>query len=242
MIRQSDREEIARDAIALHLGDLMARGKAMREEAHRRAQAIIDKAHAERQRILDGATAKGMEAGRAEGLSAGYKDGFEKGHTQAIEQAKRDMAALVSGWESALTEFLSARQELVDQAGTDVLQLVLEIAERVIKKSIDVDADVVVRQIDHVLALVARPSRLLLRIHPEDRTVAMEALPSVVAKFSMAKHAELVDDPTLQRGSVVVTDVGSDGGTVFDASVRGQLERIADAIVPDQRSSKADQA
>jgi flagellar assembly protein FliH len=238
MIRQSDREEIARDAIALHLGDLMARGKSLREEAQRRAQAIIDKAHLERQRILDGATAKGLEAGRAEGLSAGYKDGFEKGHAEAMAQAREDAAAVAAGWESALSGFVATRQELIDQAGTDVLRLVLQIAERVIKRSIAADPVLVMQQVEHVLAMVARPSRLVLRVHPEDRALAAELLPATVAKFSMVKHVELVDDVSLLRGSVVAVDTSSDGATTFDADILGQMERIAAAIVPSEGDTK----
>jgi flagellar assembly protein FliH len=232
MIRQSDREEIARDAIALHLGDLMARGKALREEAQRRAQTIIDKAHAERQRILTGAQEKGFEAGRAEGLSAGYKDGFEKGHQESVQAATRDLTALARGWEGALGEFLEERQGLVDRAGADVLALAMQIAERVIKRTIEHDPNVVIDQIEHVLELVTRPSRLVLRVHPMDMELVREVLPGVVGKFAQVKHAEVVEDGTLSRGSVVMMEAGQEGASVCDADVQRQLDRIAEAIVP----------
>lgn len=232
MIRQSDREEIARDAVTLHLGDLMARGKALREEAKARAQAILDKAHAERQRILEGAHEKGFEAGRAEGLSAGYQDGFEKGHDESVQEATRDLAALGKGWEIALQEYLDQRQGLIDQAGADVLALVMQIAERVIKRSIEHDPAVVVRQVEHVLELVSRPSRLVLRVHPADVTLVQEVMPGVIAKFALVKHAEIVEDATLTRGSVVMMEAGQEGASVFDADIQRQLDRIAEAIVP----------
>lgn len=237
MIRQSDRHEIARDAIALHLGDLMARGKAMREEANRRAQAIIDKAHAERQRILEGAQEKGFEAGRAEGLSAGYKDGFEKGHAESVVEARRSTAALAAGWEASLDEFLSQRQELVDRAGADVLALALQIAELVIKRSIEADPSLVVQQIEHVLQMVSRPSRLIVRVNPADRALVQEVFPAIVTKFSSVKHAELMDDPTLARGSTVIAEAGAECASVFEADVQRQVNRIAEAIVPGRAAS-----
>jgi flagellar biosynthesis/type III secretory pathway protein FliH len=232
MIRQSDREEIARDAVTLHLGDLMARGKALREEAQRRAQAIIDKAHAERQRILEGAHEKGFEAGRAEGLSAGYKDGFEKGHQESVLEATRDLDGLARGWESALEGFLEERQGLVDRAGADVLALVIQIAERVIKRSVEHDPAVVVGQIEHVLEVVSRPSRLVLKVHPADVGLVREVMPRVMGKFVLVKHAEVVEDGSLSRGSVVMMEAGQEAASVFDADVQRQLDRIAAAIVP----------
>lgn len=232
MIRQSDRDEIARDAIALHLGDLMERGKSLREEAKRRGQAIIDKAHAERQRILEGAQEKGFEAGRAEGLSAGYRDGFEKGHAEALEEARKRTAALAAAWESELAAFVAKRQELVDEAGADVLELVLKIAERVIKRKLEAEPDVVVGQLEHVLSMVARPTRLVVRAHPEDRALLGELLPGIVSRFAMVKHLEMTDDASLSRGSIVALDAGADGAAKFDADVQAQLERIAAAIVP----------
>ena len=86
-----------------------------------------------------------------------------------------------------------------------------------------------VAQIEAVLGAVVRPTRLTLRVHPDDLHVAKEELPSLVARFDQCTHAELIEDASLSPGSGVAT---TEGGGRIEADVRAQLERVVAEMLP----------
>jgi flagellar biosynthesis/type III secretory pathway protein FliH len=73
---------------------------------------------------------------------------------------------------------------------------------------VEVDPGVVAEQLHGVLALVARPTELLIAINPEDRGAAEAALPGLMALFQSVRHVELVADAKVTRGSCVARTRG----------------------------------
>jgi len=85
-------------------------------------------------------------------------------------------------------------------------------------------------QVASVLLAHSQPTRLTIRVHPDDRSLVARALPEAQARLSTAHSVELADDAGLERGSVIAA--AGDGGEI-DASIRTQLERIVQTLVPD---------
>jgi len=240
LIRHANARNIARDAIVLDLGDLQRQAAAIVADAQARALAIAAAARDERARILAGAA----EQGRAEGLEAGQKAGHTAGHeagrAQAIDQFEVRLSEIETNWNAALTDFQSRRDHLLRSAQLDVLRLAIRIAERITKRIIATDPLVAASQLEAVLAVIVRPTELIARIHPDDRPVLTEALPQLAARFSQVRHIELIDDPSLSRGSCIATTRSIATGSAtdalspgqIDASIDTQLDRILEALLP----------
>jgi hypothetical protein len=82
-----------------------------------------------------------------------------------------------------------------------------------------------------VLELVGRPTRLVVRINPEDIERTKRDLPALAARFAGAAHAELLPDASLSRGSIVAaTEAGE-----IDATIETQLDRIVESLLPGAR-------
>lgn len=240
LIKNAIADRIAREAVVLDLGDLQRQGSLIMQQARVQADLIVAEARVERERILAGAA----EQGRGEGLAIGQQQGREQGRTEAVAAAmaehKAKLEQVEAAWSGALAEFCAQRDVLVQRATDDVLALAIAIAERVIKRSVVVDPLVVVDQLRAVLGVIVRPTELVIAVHPEDRAVVQNALPGLLGFFTAVKHAEIVDDPGLHRGSCVARTradaegaaSGDIGGGVIDASISTQLDRIVEAILP----------
>lgn len=239
LIKQANARDLARDAIVLDLGDLQRQGDMLVSQARARADAIIAEARAERQRILAGASEQGHAEGLAVGRAAGYEAGLEAGRAAALTEFKDKLAGLDAAWSAAAESFNNSRELLLRSAQRDVLRVAVRIAERVTKRVIRIDPAVAAAQLEAVLAVVVRPTRLTVRIHPDDRPTVEAALPQLAAIFTAARHVDLVDDPSLTRGSCVAvtrppgaSDADGGLGGEIDASISTQLERIAEALLP----------
>lgn len=229
VIRHAEAGVLARDAIVLDLGDLARQAEAMRAEAQRRADAIIAEAKAERERILQDVAEEARRAGR----EAGYAEGMSKGRADGSAAARQEHAerleALDAAWSEALARHESMREELLREARRDVLSLAAVIAGKVVKRAIELDPTLVEDQLAAALAMIARPTRIVVAVHPEDEAIAAEALPRMRAGFVNVQHAELITDGSLSRGSCVVR---TDRGGGIDASIQTQIERMVEVLLP----------
>lgn len=244
LIKQTTSTVYARDAVVLNLGDLQRQGEQIVEQARRRADAIVKEAQAERERLLAGASELGRQEGHAKGYAEGLEQGKTAGQAQTMAEVRPRLEALQAAWAGALDAFLADRARMLHEAETDVLRLAVAIAERVTKRVVLLNPAVVVDQLRAALGLIVRPTALDLAISPDDRALAAQALPDLLKRFPSVLHAELLDDPTLPRGSCVVrtrggrpdaaeaaTETGGGGGEI-DASIGTQMERIALALLP----------
>ncbi|MCH7962156.1 MAG: hypothetical protein IIC49_07450, partial [Planctomycetes bacterium] len=66
-------------------------------------------------------------------------------------------------------------------------------------------------------------------LDPEDEAIAREALPGIVAQLAEVTHADLLEDPEIQRGSCVVRTAG--GGEI-DGSIGTQIDRMVSVLLP----------
>jgi len=221
---------MTKDAIVLDLGDLRRHAADVLAAAQAQADQIITDARAQREQILHGADAEGLERGFQRGFDDGMIAGIRQGQQQAAEERRAELAPLVDGWAKALDRFESERERMLAQAQRDVIRLAVQIAQRVCKRTVELDPTTVRGQIAEVLALVMTPTKVHLVINPTDRTIAADALPALVARLHAARDVTLVDDPAMPRGSCEARLAES--GARIDGTIRTQLDRIVEALLP----------
>lgn len=230
LIKQSNAATLAKSALVLDLGDLYRQGETILAQARARAEQLLAEAQAERRRLIDQAAEQGRAEGFARGLAEGKEVGAKEGAAAAVEQRRAELDKLAQAWSAAVGDFDARRDGLVRDAGRDVVRLATLIAQRVTRRAIALDESVAIAQVEGALAAVLRPSRVHIAIHPSDRPLVEQALPALLARLANIQHAALVDDAALERGSCVVRLDGS--GAEIDASISGQLDRIAEALLP----------
>lgn len=228
-VLRASRDPSLATAVVLDLGDLRRQADAIRESAVAEAARILEAARAERERLVATARAEGFAAGQAEGRAAGLEQGRAEGRAEALAAHRAALDALAAKWEGVLAQFLADREHLMTQARSDLVRLAVALGRRVTRRTIAHDPGVVAAQVETVLAAAAKPTRLTVRVHPEDEALAREALPTLLARFTGVEGADLVTDASLERGSCVAN---TRGGGEIDASIPTQLDRIAAALLP----------
>ncbi|MGQ0628797.1 MAG: FliH/SctL family protein [Phycisphaerales bacterium] len=243
LIRHANLKDLARDAVVLDLGDLRRQSEAMIATAKERAARAVAEGEAERARLIAGAEAEGVARGEAKGLAEGRTRGEREGREAALIEQREALAKLATAWAGGLEVFVGARERLLAEARRDVIRLAAAMARKVTHRAIELDPSVVTAQMEATLRLVMRPTRVSIRVHPEDRALATAALPDVLERLGNGLHATVIDDATLARGSCVVElgdqaggsaiggGSGSGSGTI-DGEIDGQLDRIVAELLP----------
>lgn len=237
IIKRADLETYTRDAVPMDLGDLQKRGEAVIAAAQEEASRILKEANEERERLIAGASKAGQESG----YQSGFLKGQEEGGLQGIQQAETDhsdrLNSIMESWTAALQQWEIDRSDLMLNARNEVIGFAAQIAARVIKRTIDLDPEVVVDQLESVLEALVTPTDIRVKINPKDLELLQRVMPPMIEQCSSCTHAELVEDETLAPGSCVVVTKG--GGTI-DASINTQLDRIVAALLPAHRGPDYD--
>ncbi|MFN7022350.1 MAG: FliH/SctL family protein, partial [Phycisphaerales bacterium] len=160
----------------------------------------------------------------------------------ALAEIRPRLGRIEGAWQAGLDAFEQGREAMLHAADRDLVRLALLIAERIVKRQILADPSIVLDQLRAVLAVVARATALAVRVHPDDVPLLEQAMPALAARFGAARHAELMADPSLDRGSCIAemrgtqapagADASSIAGGEIDASISTQLQRIAEALLP----------
>lgn len=229
LIKRADVDRVTRDACVLDLGDMERRGELLRTAAREEAARVLADAQAERERLVEGARRDGYASGLAAGRAEGIAQGAEIGRQEAAREHAAAIEKLLASWSNALAWFEQERERMLLEARQDVLELALVLAERVTRRTIELDREVASAQLEDVLRAVARPTGLEIAVHPMDLVLVERTLGSLSSELEAAAHARVVVDNAMERGSCIARCAG---GARVDASIRTQLERALEAVLP----------
>lgn len=150
---------------------------------------------------------------------AASKEGYEYG----LQNAKED----ISQMRETLTTFLSAPQEVFEYIAPDILQISLDIAQKIIKTEVTQNPQVVLDKITEILKTLSKEEpKVTIRVNPMQVNIAKEGMPEVLAAAGLeTKIVVLPDEAVTEGGCVVTTNNG-----VIDATIESQLAIVKEAL------------
>ncbi|MCA9287384.1 MAG: hypothetical protein KDA05_02300 [Phycisphaerales bacterium] len=229
MIRQADTSSMARPSLVMNLASIQAQADAIIDTTREAAAAIIADAKAERKRILEGAAEQGRAAGHAEGFAKGAEEGRELGRREAAAERRERLQDIERSWSEALARFILERDAILRECEVGGFELALRFSERVARRAVALDPRAAAAAVGAVLELATRGTRLTIGVHPDDEALVRESLPGLLAAEGAARHAEIVVEAGIPRGSCVATTAG--GGTL-DATLDARIAALVDELMP----------
>ena len=194
--------------------DVVGRARSHIEQVRLQARAIIEDARTEVQKIRDNARDEGRRAAQNE-LESMAVDRAKEMADQRIRESLQTAAMMTD-------ELEKANQQWLRQWQHETIPLAISIAERLVRRQIDIDPTVLLQWITDSIALARAQRSLKIRIHPADRKRLGTHLDQFI-KASASKHElELVDDETLTSPGVIIEAEDLE----IDACLRSQLDRL----------------
>lgn len=184
------------------------------EELLAEAKRVLAEAHRQADQMRQDAVRKGYE----EGLQIGREEGLCL-YRQAIDSLRDEVQKLVDA-------ILAERQRLWEEMEPQVIELVLEIARKVLREEIQARREATLSIIKHALRRVADTEHVRIRVHPDDLQIAREHREDFLAVCDGVRQIEIVDDQRVGGGGCIIE---TPGGTI-DASLRTQMQSVEKAL------------
>ena len=157
---------------------------------------------------------------------AGYREGEAAGRRQAEEQLREAVERLAV----TVTEVAGARNEALRRAETDIVQLSVEIARRVLHRELTLDTSALGALIRAALQKLGSQEVYRVRVHPALDSLVRDCLRQIGRDVNI----EVVGDP-LQPSGGAVFEINRG---LLDASVETQLREIERGLA-DQLDNRA---
>jgi len=221
----------------LALRDHMADARAVVVAAQQRASAIVAQAERDGERIRREAHQNGYREGFEEGRAAGERVGRDQAFAEARQEFGRQQQQAASMLRGALDGFDAAKGELLERARHDVLGLAIALAERIAKRTGEVDREAAVANAREALRCVGARTDLTIRVHAAD----LDSMKSLAAELAEGlgdrAHVRVVEDASIDPGGCVVEAPPAR----VDATLAGQFREAVDLLLGERTAGAGEQ-
>jgi flagellar assembly protein FliH len=178
-------------------------------------------------RDLPNPTAERLETIEREAYALGYTDGQRVGEASAAAQ----LDAVSTTLAASVAELAAVRGALMRRSERDLVRLALSMAERVLRREVDRDRELLVGMARVAIARLGEHVAATIHLNPVDHD-------AVAARHAaeLGKSVELVADPAVPRGGCLVR---STFGTI-DAGIDSQVLELSQALLGDEVDEAAD--
>jgi len=194
------------------------------QEASLEADKILAQAEADGEIIKNNAYQEGHEKGTTEGFQAGHDEGFQKGLEEGRTQGRAELDKALDELNEFCNNIIKQRQEVIQQLEPDIVQLVFNIAQKVIHDEVS-NGEAIRKLIKAILKQASDEDKLLVKVNPDDLEDVKKYTENltVLNKFS---DFRVIEDESIQRGGCIVeTSYG-----YIDAQIDMQMEKIKEVL------------
>ena len=196
--------------------------KKIRQEAETEAEGILSEARSKARENEEEASAK-VEGIEKEAFDNGYKEGREKGYLEGKSEVER----LVERLHVVITKAIEKRNEIIDESETQLINLVLLIAKKVIKVISENQRNVVINNVIQALRKLKSRGDVIIRVNLADLELTSEHTRDFMEKIENVKSVTVLEDSSVDRGGCIIeSDLGQ-----IDARISSQINEIEEKIL-----------
>jgi flagellar assembly protein FliH len=147
------------------------------------------------------------------------KEGFDYGINLSKEELKR--------LNHAITELLKTKEKALENSAPDIAFLAVKVAEKVIKKQLEVDNNIVLNIVSEVLKSLGKSeTSIMIRTNPADAALVQENIPELYPYGDSNTKITIIKDEQVDWGSCIVETKSG----IIDARFSTQLQILQKAL------------
>ncbi|HBG48824.1 MAG TPA: hypothetical protein DDW90_04855 [Cyanobacteria bacterium UBA9971] len=147
------------------------------------------------------------------------KEGFDYG----IELSKEELKKL----NQAITVLLQTKERAMEQAAPDIAFLAVKVAEKVIKKQLEIDDTIVLNIVSEVIKSLGKgETNIMVRTNPADMQSIQENIPDLYPYGDSNTKITVIKDEKVDWGSCIVETKSG----IIDARFSTQLQILQKAL------------
>ena len=139
-----------------------------------------------------------------ENYQRGVQDGFQRGKKEGMSQGKAEANAIIQQFQSILKEITIQKRTIFDTLETDLFNLAVTIAGKVVGSIAERDQELVLDSIKKSLPLLLEKSKLKIKVAPEQESFVNEHLEQIIASDRDLKEIQVEADRRILRGGCIL--------------------------------------
>jgi flagellar assembly protein FliH len=160
------------------------------------------------------------------GFDEGMRSGIEQGEKAGAEAARQRLEHGLNSVHIMLQEIESLRRTAAVELETELVQLTLAVARKIVDREIDLAPETVAGIVRRALDRVEHAARTIIRVHPDDLKLLSEISPPLTSGRPEAGRIALEADEGIARGGCMIE---TDSGEV-NARLERQFQVVAEAF------------
>lgn len=202
-------DKILKDAWQKHdeiINKAKIEAEAILKEARESSDTIMEKMY-QKSRLM-------IEESKQKGYEEGYKKGYEEGCIAAEK--------IIKEANSIKREYLQKKAVYLRQLEKDIIDLVINISEKIINQKLDDDKEVIISIILKGLESLLVSDKVIIRVSKDDYDIVEFAKERLLSEASLIEDIEVKMDNSLGKGDCVIE---TERGCV-DVSIKTQIEAM----------------
>ena len=148
---------------------------------------------------------------------------MNEGYQYGLEAAQADIEV----FKSSVSEFMKAKQEVFEYIAPDILEISVDIAQKIIKKEIEQNPQVLFNTIVDVLKTLSKEeTKVTLRVNPLELNTVKEAVPRLITLAGIDTKVVVLSDENVTEGGCLVTTTNG----IVDATVESRIRVVMQAL------------
>lgn len=162
-------------------------------------------------------------------FEGGRQEGYEQGRQQGLLAAEKDVQEKLQMFDSVIENLSTPLAQVDNQIGRELIQLSVRLAETIIHREVDMQPELVERQVSEALAtLTSKSADISVRLHPEDAKILEQSRQSNISDSEPDASAyRVISDANLHRGGCILQT----STTLVDATIEKQLQDLLDEML-----------
>jgi len=153
--------------------------------------------------------------------------GQAEGHAKGYEEGRAEVARLVESLHTIIAKAIEKRNEIIEEAETQIINLVLLIVKKVIKVISENQKNVVINNVVQALRKLKSRGDVVIRVNLADLELTSEHVKDFMKMVENVKSITVLEDSSVDRGGCIIeTDFGQ-----IDARISSQLHEIEERIL-----------
>lgn len=192
-------------------------------DAKEQHESMINSAYDRAKKITD----ESRENGFNEGYKAGYKTGYDEGYDKGYNEGKVESDKLIKDSLMIKEEYINEKNNLLKDLEDDIIDLVINIYEKVINKKTQEDNEIIISLVLNGIQNLDLTEKLTIIASKEDYGILEMSKDIILAKASMISELNIKYDISLEKGDCILeTSKGN-----IDVSIKNQLEEVKELLI-----------
>ncbi len=151
---------------------------------------------------------------------------FNKGIQEGIDRVREDYESSIKTLQSICEELNSIRETILHNSSEEMRNLVLIIAEKIIRQSLSQQQQTILNTVNEALQKAVKTDEFVISVHPDDLETISSRSSEFIKSVNGLEKIIVKSDPDIEQGGCFIESCNC----TIDATISSQLKIISDSL------------